>query len=223
MCRVRACNLSRMRIARIAHPEGMCFALVEGEDDGVQLHEIEGHPFGEVTKTGRSWPLADVRLLAPMLPSKVVAIGRNYADHVKEVFKTSGESLPPTMFLKPPTAVIGPEAPIRIPEFATKVEFEGELAIVIGKPCKNVKAADAESVIFGYTIVNDWSARDLQATDVDFDIGQDRGVGVHGLLWNVPELGIAAQGDETARRATHVDVVVEIIERTPIDVDTRRL
>ena len=66
----------------------MCFALVEGEDDGVQLHEIEGHPFGEVTKTGRSWPLADVRLLAPMLPSKVVAIGRNYADHVKAVSYT---------------------------------------------------------------------------------------------------------------------------------------
>lgn len=160
-----ACNLSRMRIARIAHPEGMCFALVEGEGDDVQLHEIEGHPFGEVTKTGRSWPLSDVRLLAPMLPSKVVAIGRNYADHVKEVFKTSGESLPPTLFIKPPTAVIGPEAPIRIPDFATKVEFEGELALVIGKPCKNVKAADADSVIFGYTIVNDVSSRDLQFAD----------------------------------------------------------
>ncbi|MBV7295167.1 fumarylacetoacetate hydrolase family protein [Corynebacterium sp. TAE3-ERU12] len=154
-----------MRIARIAHPEGMCFALVEGDDSDVQLHEIEGHPFADISKTGRSWPLSEVRLLSPMLPSKVVAIGRNYADHVKEVFKASGESLPPTLFLKPPTAVTGPEAPIRIPDFATKVEFEGELALVIGRPCKNVSQKDAEKVIFGYTIVNDVSSRDLQFAD----------------------------------------------------------
>lgn len=161
----RACSLSVMRIARIAHPEGMCFALVEGEGADVRLHEIEGHPFADIVKTGRSWPLADIRLLSPMLPSKVVAIGRNYADHVKEVFKASGESLPPTLFLKPPTAVIGPEAPIRIPDFATKVEFEGELALVIGKPCKNVPRDRAMDVIFGYTIVNDVSSRDLQFAD----------------------------------------------------------
>ena len=154
-----------MRIARIAHPEGMCFALVEGEGNEVTLHEIEGHPFGQLNKTGRSWPLADVRLLAPMLPSKVIAIGRNYADHVAEVFKKSAESLPPTMFIKPPTAVIGPEAPIRIPAFAPNVEFEGELALVIGKPCKNVKKENAHDVIFGYTIVNDVSSRDLQFAD----------------------------------------------------------
>ena len=154
-----------MRIARIAHPEGMCFALVEGEGNEVTLHEIEGHPVGQLNKTGRSWPLADVRLLAPMLPSKVIAIGRNYADHVAEVFKKSAESLPPTMFIKPPTAVIGPEAPIRIPDFATNVEFEGELALVIGKPCKNVKKENAHDVIFGYTIVNDVSSRDLQFAD----------------------------------------------------------
>lgn len=159
-----------MRIARIAHPEGMCFALVEGEGSDIILKEIEGHPFvseeqARLAQTGRQWPLADVRLLAPMLPSKVIAIGRNYADHVAEVFKKSAEHLPPTMFIKPPTAVIGPEAPIRIPEFATNVEFEGELALVIGKPCKNVKQADAHDVIFGYTIVNDVSSRDLQFKD----------------------------------------------------------
>ncbi len=158
----------------------MCFALVEGDDsaegnnenqtenqteNGITLHEIEGHPFGQVSKTGRSWPLADVRLLAPMLPSKVIAIGRNYADHVAEVFKKSAEALPPTMFIKPPTAVVGPDAPIRIPSFATNVEFEGELALIIGKPCKNVKKEDAHDVIFGYTIVNDVSSRDLQFAD----------------------------------------------------------
>lgn len=154
-----------MRIARIAHPEGICFALVEGESNEEVVQEIEGHPFGQIVKTGRQWPLSQVRVLAPTLPSKIIAIGRNYADHVAEVFKKSAESLPPTMFLKPPTAVIGPEAPIRIPEFATNVEFEGELALVIGKPCKNVKQEDAHDVIFGYTIVNDVSSRDLQFAD----------------------------------------------------------
>ena len=154
-----------MRIARIAHPEGICFALVEGESNEEVVQEIEGHPFGQIVKTGRQWPLSQVRVLAPTLPSKIIAIGRNYADHVAEVFKKSAESLPPTMFLKPPTAVIGPEAPIRIPEFATNVEFEGELALVISKPCKNVKQEDAHDVIFGYTIVNDVSSRDLQFAD----------------------------------------------------------
>lgn len=157
-----------MRFGRIATPDGMCFCSIEGEGDDVAnltAREIEGTPFTEPKFTGREWPLKDVRLLAPMLPSKVVAIGRNYADHVAEVFKKSAESLPPTLFLKPPTAVTGPESPIRIPSFATKVEFEGELAVVIGKPCKNVKADDWKSVVLGFTIINDVSSRDLQFAD----------------------------------------------------------
>ena len=100
-----------------------------------------------------------------MLPSKIVAIGRNYADHVAEVFKKSAESLPPTLFIKPPTAVIGPGAAIKIPDFATNVEFEGELALVIGRACKNVKAEDWKTVVRGYTIINDVSSRDLQFSD----------------------------------------------------------
>ncbi|MDN5720884.1 fumarylacetoacetate hydrolase family protein, partial [Corynebacterium sp.] len=131
-----------MRISRIAHPEGMAFVALEGgeaDGTGATCREIAGHPFGEPEFTGRSWAFEDVRLLAPILPSKVVAVGRNYADHVKEVFNKSAEHLPPTLFLKPPTAVVGTGAPIRKPEWATRVEFEGELAIVIGKPCKDVK------------------------------------------------------------------------------------
>ncbi|MGP6173342.1 fumarylacetoacetate hydrolase family protein [Corynebacterium sp. A21] len=157
-----------MRFGRIATPDGMCFCTITGEgDDHAQLtaKEIEGTPFTEPTYTGREWPLNEVRLLAPMLPSKVVAIGRNYADHVAEVFQKSADSLPPTLFLKPPTSVVGPGAAIKIPSFATKVEFEGELAVVIGKPCKNVKAADWKSVVLGYTIINDVSSRDLQFAD----------------------------------------------------------
>ncbi|WP_027019538.1 fumarylacetoacetate hydrolase family protein [Corynebacterium sputi] len=154
-----------MRIARIAHPEGICFATVEGDGDDVKYNEIDGIPFGDFTSTGRVFTAENTRVLSPVLPSKIVSIGRNYADHVKEVFKTSGEKLPPTLFLKPPTAVVGPEAAIKIPDFATKVEFEGELAIVIGKPCKKVSRENAEDVILGYTIVNDVSSRDLQFAD----------------------------------------------------------
>ncbi len=157
-----------MRIARIAHPEGMAFAIVEGgqpDGTGATCREIAGHPFGQPEFTGKSWPIEDVRLLAPILPSKIIAVGRNYADHVEEVFAKSAEHLPPTIFLKPPTAVIGPEAPIRIPEWATRVEFEGELAIVIGRPCKDVKRANWKDVVLGFTIVNDVSSRDLQFQD----------------------------------------------------------
>lgn len=146
----------------------MCFCVIEGEgEDHAQLtaKEIEGTPFTEPNFTGREWKLSETRLLAPMLPSKIVAIGRNYADHVAEVFKKSAESLPPTLFLKPPTAAVGPGAAIKIPDFATKVEFEGELAVVIGKPCKNVKADDWKSVVRGFTIINDVSSRDLQFAD----------------------------------------------------------
>ncbi|GAB3940144.1 fumarylacetoacetate hydrolase family protein [Corynebacterium tapiri] len=155
-----------MRFARIATPEGLTFAVIEGENDSALVaRQIAGTPYTEPEFTGKQWPLSDVRLLAPTLPSKVVAIGRNYADHVAEVFQKSAESLPPTLFLKPPTSVTGPFAPIKIPDFATKVEFEGELAVVIGTPCKNVKAENWRSVVRGFTIVNDVSSRDLQFAD----------------------------------------------------------
>lgn len=157
-----------MRFARIATPEGLTFAVVDGEGTdhaNLTAKQIAGTPYTDPEFTGKEWPLSDVRLLAPTLPSKVVAIGRNYADHVAEVFKQSADSLPPTLFLKPPTAVTGPGAPIKIPDFATKVEFEGELAVVVGQPCKNVKAANWKSVVRGFTIVNDVSSRDLQFAD----------------------------------------------------------
>lgn len=154
-----------MRIGRIASPDGMSFVAIEGDEGAEVAKVIKGHPFGPLEFSGQEYPLADVRLLAPMLPSKICAIGRNYADHVAEVFKKSAESLPPTLFLKPPTCVIGPNAPIKIPAFATGVEFEGELALVVSKPCKNVKAANWREVILGYTIINDVSSRDLQFSD----------------------------------------------------------
>lgn len=139
----------------------MTFCVIEGE----KARQIKDTPFTAPRFTGKEWSLDEVKLLAPVLPSKVLAIGRNYADHVAEVFKKSAEALPPTLFLKPPTAVVGPGAPIRIPEFATRVEFEGELAIVIGRPCKKVSATDWKQVVAGFTVVNDVSSRDLQFSD----------------------------------------------------------
>lgn len=153
-----------MRFGRIAHPEGMAFVVIDGDDELV-AREISSTPFTEPEFTGKEWKLDDVKLLAPMLPSKIVALGRNYADHVAEVFKESADSLPPTLFLKPPTAIIGPGAPIKIPDFATRVEFEGELALVISRPCKNLKAEQWKDVTLGFTIINDVSSRDLQFSD----------------------------------------------------------
>ncbi|HWF69360.1 MAG TPA: fumarylacetoacetate hydrolase family protein [Mycobacterium sp.] len=155
-----------MRLGRIASPDGVAFVSIDGDADeprGMMAREIAEHPFGTPTFTGRSWPLADTRLLAPMLASKVVCIGKNYADHIAEM---GGEApADPVIFLKPNTAIIGPNVPIRLPTAASPVHFEGELAAVISRPCKDVTAARAAESILGYTIANDVSARDQQRAD----------------------------------------------------------
>jgi 2-keto-4-pentenoate hydratase/2-oxohepta-3-ene-1,7-dioic acid hydratase in catechol pathway len=159
-----------VRLARIAHPAGVAFVSLEGPADApvadLTAAEIAEHPFGQPTFTGRRWPLADARLLAPILPSKVVCVGRNYVDHAREM---GGEApVDPVIFLKPSTSVIGPNAAIRLPKDSEQVDFEGELAVVIGTPCRDVPAAKAASVILGYTVANDVTARDQQRADVQF-------------------------------------------------------
>jgi len=148
-----------VRLARVAHAGGVAFASVDGDE----LLEIADHPFGTPNYTGKRFTMADVRLLAPILPSKVIAIGRNYAEHAAEF----GNEVPgsPMMFLKPSTSVIGPNAAIRLPAASQRVDFEGELAVVIGQPIRNLKAAQAQAAILGYTVANDVSARDLQKAD----------------------------------------------------------
>ncbi|OBI20060.1 MULTISPECIES: fumarylacetoacetate hydrolase family protein [unclassified Mycobacterium] len=158
-----------MRLGRIASPDGVAFVSIEGDlaDPAAMVaREIAEHPFGTPNFTGRSWPLPDVRLLAPILASKVVCIGKNYTDHIAEMAELTGPAAPdPIIFLKPNTAIIGPNVPIRLPANASPVHFEGELAAVIGRPCKDVSAAQAADSILGYTIGNDVSARDQQKSD----------------------------------------------------------
>jgi len=148
----------------------MSFGVVEGDpdagDDALTVAAIDGHPFGEIRFTGERWAVADVRLLSPILPSKVVCVGRNYAEHAAE----HGAAVPaePLIFLKPSTAVIGPHDAIRLPPQSKQVEHEAELAVVIGVgpgPARRLDRAAAEKVIFGYTCANDVTARDLQRSD----------------------------------------------------------
>ncbi|AKK27024.1 fumarylacetoacetate hydrolase family protein [Mycobacterium sp. EPa45] len=152
-----------MRLGRIASPDGVAFVSIEGDRGSETVREIAEHPFGTPTFTGRTWPLADVRLLAPILASKVVCMGKNYAAHIEEMGGEAPED--PVIFLKPNTAIIGPGVPIQLPANASPVHHEGELAVVIGRPCKDVPAARAAENILGYTIANDVSARDQQKAD----------------------------------------------------------
>ncbi|EEI26257.1 MULTISPECIES: fumarylacetoacetate hydrolase family protein [Corynebacterium] len=161
-----------MRYARIATPEAMTFAVVEGDGEDIKFKAISNHPFEAPEYTGKEYGPDEVRLLAPMLPSKILLIGRNYADHVQEVFNQSASTLPPTLFMKPPTSIIGPGAAIKIPDFAQKVEFEGEIALVISKPCKNVKKENWRDVVLGLTIVNDVSDRNLQFAEGQWTRGK---------------------------------------------------
>jgi 2-keto-4-pentenoate hydratase/2-oxohepta-3-ene-1,7-dioic acid hydratase in catechol pathway len=111
-------------------------------------------------------PLAAVRLLAPLRPGKIIGVGRNYADHAKEL----GNEVPkdPLLFLKPPSSVIGPDGTIRMPQESERVDFEGELAVIIGEPARNVPAEAWRRYVFGFTCGNDVTARDLQKKDVQF-------------------------------------------------------
>jgi 2-keto-4-pentenoate hydratase/2-oxohepta-3-ene-1,7-dioic acid hydratase in catechol pathway len=149
-------------------PDGSSGAAVSPATEGLLIAELQGHPFGvgtdSVRYTGASYPVADVRLLAPVLPTKVVAIGKNYADHAKEM---GGEPpAEPVIFLKPSTSVTGPGDPVARPvKLSERVDFEGELAVVIGRLCRDVPAERVREVIFGYTCANDVTARDLQSRD----------------------------------------------------------
>jgi 2-keto-4-pentenoate hydratase/2-oxohepta-3-ene-1,7-dioic acid hydratase in catechol pathway len=124
---------------------------------------MEGSPYGDFRRAEASLPLAEVHLLAPIMPSKILCVGRNYAAHAKE----HGAEVPemPMLFLKPPSAVIGPGETILLPPQSRLVEHEAELAVVIGKRGRWIPAEQALEHVLGYTIANDVTARDLQRRD----------------------------------------------------------
>jgi 2-keto-4-pentenoate hydratase/2-oxohepta-3-ene-1,7-dioic acid hydratase in catechol pathway len=154
-----------VRIARYTTGEDPTYGIVEGDPDARWIAEIQGDPlYQPVVFTGNRVLLDEVRLLAPIIPrSKVVGIGKNYAAHAAEM---GGEApVEPLMFLIPNTAVVGPGDPVVMPRQSAEVDYEGELAVVISRLCKDVPINRVQDVIFGYTCANDVTARDLQRAD----------------------------------------------------------
>jgi len=153
-----------MRIARYEHDGRVRYGLVDPE--GGIVREIAGDPFERVEATGVARRLEEVRLLAPVAPGKIVAVGLNYKDHAREMGKKIPEE--PLLFLKAASALNDPGGEIVYTSQSQRVDYEAELAVVIGRKAKNVKEKDAAAHILGYTCINDVTARDLQVKDVQY-------------------------------------------------------
>jgi 2-keto-4-pentenoate hydratase/2-oxohepta-3-ene-1,7-dioic acid hydratase in catechol pathway len=150
-----------MKLLRFRYADRIATGAVDAGSDSIRV--LKGTFFEDPLPTGEEVPLDDVRLLAPVLPSKLVCVGKNYAAHAAEF----GGKVPdePLLFLKPSTAVIGPNDPISLLPISHRVDYEGELAVVIGRLARDVRAEDSYRYILGYTCANDVTLRDLQKTD----------------------------------------------------------
>jgi 2-keto-4-pentenoate hydratase/2-oxohepta-3-ene-1,7-dioic acid hydratase in catechol pathway len=148
-----------MRLVRFSFADRIATGVVEGD----RIRMLAGTFFENPLPTGEEVPLDDVRLLAPILPSKVVCLGKNYPAHAAEF----GGEVPdePLVFLKPSTSVAGPGDPIPLLPISHRVDYEGELGVVIGRIARNVRTEDAFRYILGYTCGNDVTLRDLQKKD----------------------------------------------------------
>lgn len=148
-----------MRIARVERDGQVFYAAVEGN----LLRRLEGCIFDEVRATDETYRLDEARLLSPVQPSKVVAVGINYADHMEEMKHKKPED--PVIFIKPASCVIGPDEPIVRPPQSARVDYEAELGVVIGRRCQRIGADEAMDYVLGFTCVNDVTARDIQQKD----------------------------------------------------------
>ena len=148
-----------MKIVRFAVGTKAGYGILSGES----IQAIEGRPFRSIRPAERHYPLSQVKLLSPCTPSKVVCVGLNYLSHARE----TNARLPktPLLFLKPSTSVIGPEDSIIYPDMSNRVDYEGELGVVIKKTTWRVSQEDALDYVLGYTCFNDVTARDLQGSD----------------------------------------------------------
>ncbi len=148
-----------MKMVRFKQNNAISYGVLEGE----KIHRIDGDIFGKYSLAEEWVALSSVKLLAPCKPTKVVAVGLNYSAHAKEM----DDEIPdfPALFLKPETAVIGPEEVIVYPAMSKQVDYEAELAVVIKKEAHNISAEQVKDYILGYTCLNDVTARDLQRID----------------------------------------------------------
>ncbi len=148
-----------MKLVRFHDGTVLRYGIIEGDS----VYALNGDVFGECELGGRLASLSEIRPLAPVQPSKIIALGKNYAAHAAEM--KSDLPSAPLIFLKPPTAVIGPGDDIVYPEMSQEVDYEGELAVIIGQRAKRVPVDRATHYILGYTCANDVTARDLQRRD----------------------------------------------------------
>ena len=159
LCRFQPQIVPSEKVGATPHP-----GVLQGVISGEMVREVSGEIFGKWTVTDRSWPLIDVKLLTPVVPSKIVCLGRNYVDHAAEF-----NSLPPKeplIFLKPPSSLLAPDDAIILPPNVQRTDYEGELAVIISKECAHLRDGDdVQPYIAGYTCLNDVSARDYQALD----------------------------------------------------------
>ncbi len=151
-----------MKLIRFTYRDSEAMGVLK---DGT-ISVISGSPFSNFIITDDTIPIGTVKILPPVQPSKIICVGKNYAEHAKEL--NSNVPPEPLIFLKPNTSIIAPEEYIVLPPSSKRVDYEGELAVVIKKKCKNVKKEEALDYILGYTCLNDVTARDIQQREGKF-------------------------------------------------------
>ena len=157
-----------MKFIRFSSENNSKSGILKNESDVV---EIRGDMYGEYEETNNMYKLDEIKILPPSSPSKIICVGLNYRDHAEEMNRQLPEA--PMLFMKPNTAVIAHNEEIVYPSHMSKrVDYEGELAIVIGREARMVEEQDTENYIFGYTCINDITARDLQKIDIQFTRGK---------------------------------------------------
>ena len=155
-----------MKYVYFSQPEGPRWGVVKGED----VCTLSKPPFEGVDYDGESLPLSQCRLLAPCMPTKIVCVGKNYADHAREM----GSEAPgfPVLFIKGANTLNRPDGAVHAPDFVERLDYEGELGVVIKRRAKNVKAKDFANYVLGYTCLNDVTARDVQQHDGQWTRGK---------------------------------------------------
>jgi 2-keto-4-pentenoate hydratase/2-oxohepta-3-ene-1,7-dioic acid hydratase in catechol pathway len=157
---MKLCRFQTKEIAGTTAPPEILQGVISGET----VRQVSGDIVGKWEVTSRSWPLADVKLLPPVAPSKIVCLGRNYLDHAAEFNNAPPKE--PLIFLKPPSSLLAPDDPIVLLPEVQRIDFEGELAVIMSRECHRLRdGADLRPYIAGYTLLNDVSARDYQAFD----------------------------------------------------------